>query len=234
VPDGRLLAGRAPAEAGLTLLEVLGAVALLAILYTALAGDAIEGLRSEGESRRRLEASLLADERLAEIELSLASGVVPPIGSAEAELEGFRVVTEVKPLELPPRPKPDAARGEPTSLAARRAAAQSEEREVPSLFAPPRSGTAPALLAIEIAVRWEEGVFERELRRATYALDSTAVEAAFGSVAPQPAGEPPQESLGEELPGRQERRNARSRRGSRGQPLPDFEIPLQEELGDPP
>src|SRR5262247_3649626 len=88
--------GPPPAQAGLTLLEVLGAVALLAILYTVLAKNAIEGLRSEGESRRRLEASLLADERLAEIELKLASGASPPTGHDEEEREGFRVVTEVK------------------------------------------------------------------------------------------------------------------------------------------
>ncbi|MFB3118027.1 MAG: prepilin-type N-terminal cleavage/methylation domain-containing protein, partial [Myxococcota bacterium] len=49
---------------GFTLIEVLGAVAILAILYTTLATVAIRGLRSEGESRRMLEASLLADWQL--------------------------------------------------------------------------------------------------------------------------------------------------------------------------
>ena len=39
---------------GFTLIEVLGAVALLAILYTTLSTIAIRGLRSEGESRRML------------------------------------------------------------------------------------------------------------------------------------------------------------------------------------
>ncbi len=212
------------AERGLTLLEVLGAVALLAILYTALAGSAIEGLRSEGESRRRLEASLLADERLAEIELSLASGVVPPIGSAEEELERFRVVTEVQPLELPPRPESDAARAERTSLAAKRAA-RIAEKDVPSLFAPPRSGTAPALLGIDVIVRWDDGIFEREVRRTTYALDPTAIEAAFASAAALQAQQP----LGR---GRGAEGGQGSRQGSKaGQPLPGSQVPPPGEAG---
>ena len=39
-------------EHGFTLVEVMGAVALLAILYTFLAGDAIQALRNESESKR--------------------------------------------------------------------------------------------------------------------------------------------------------------------------------------
>ena len=46
----RASGGRPPA--GFTLIEVLGAVAVLAILYTVLAGVAIQAFRAEGESRR--------------------------------------------------------------------------------------------------------------------------------------------------------------------------------------
>ncbi len=59
------------AERGLTLLEVLAAVAVLGLLYTVLASAAVQGLRSEGESRRRLEASLLMDEQLVQIRIRL-------------------------------------------------------------------------------------------------------------------------------------------------------------------
>ena len=169
-------------RAGLTLLEVLGAVALLAILYTVLAGNAIEGLRSEGESRRRLRASLIADDRLAEIELELARGSSPPLGRAEEERDGFRIAIEVKPLEIPPQPEAKQTADE-GSLAAKRAARKRREVEVPSLFAAPKTGTTPALLDIDVVVRWDDGVYERELHRTTYALDATAVEAAFESVA---------------------------------------------------
>jgi prepilin-type N-terminal cleavage/methylation domain-containing protein len=53
-------------DSGFTLIEVLGAVAMLAILYTTLSTVAIRGLRSEGESQRMLEASMLADWELSE------------------------------------------------------------------------------------------------------------------------------------------------------------------------
>src|SRR5262245_6171651 len=152
-------------QAGLTLLEVLGAVALLAILYTVLAGNAIQGLRSEGESRRRLEASLLADERLAEIELALASGAAPETGLAREEREGFSSVREVSPFYL--RLQAERKKAEPQSLEAKRAAERREIENVPSLFSAAETGTAPALLEIEVSVHWQDGTYERELRRQT-------------------------------------------------------------------
>jgi hypothetical protein len=218
-------------RAGLTLLEVLGAFALLAILYTVLAGKTIEGLRSEDQSRRRLEASLLADDRMTEIELALASGSVPPTGVAEEELERFRVVTEVTPLELPARPEPEA--DEERSLAARRAARGRQEEEVPSLLEAPKSGTAPALLGIEVTVRWDDGIYERELRRTTYAVDPAAVEAAFEAVAglrPETPGETPAEDADGEpqAPGGRTRGKPR-----RPQPQPESGIPPGEPGAEP-
>jgi Tfp pilus assembly protein PilV len=170
------------AERGLTLLEVLGAVALLGILYTVLAGSAIEGLRSEGESRRRFEAALLADERMAAIELALASDAAPEQGSSSEEQDGFTVRTEVTAFEPPPAAKDAEARsGKPRSLAARRA--EASRVEAPSLFEKPASPTEPAALrSIEVVVLWEEGNEEREVRRTTYALDATAIEELFAAV----------------------------------------------------
>ena len=69
-------------EGGFTLFEVLGAVAILAILYTTLSTVAIRALRSEGESRRMLEASLLADWELSEFELELETGAAQPVTAA--------------------------------------------------------------------------------------------------------------------------------------------------------
>ena len=64
-------------QRGFTLLEVLAAVAILGILYVVLADVAMQGLLSEGRSRRRLEASLLADQALSDIEIEMASGGPP-------------------------------------------------------------------------------------------------------------------------------------------------------------
>jgi prepilin-type N-terminal cleavage/methylation domain-containing protein len=53
-----------PAQNGFTLLEVLAAVAILSIWFIVIAGTSVQGLRAEGESRRRLEAGQMADRIL--------------------------------------------------------------------------------------------------------------------------------------------------------------------------
>jgi type II secretory pathway pseudopilin PulG len=205
------------AERGLTLLEVLGAVALLGILYTVLAGSAIEALRSEGESRRRLTASLLADEQMAAIELSLDSDSALPLGETSVERDGFTVVTEVRAFEPPPaRESAGPSSGKPRSLAARRAEASRED--APSLFEKPTSPTTPPVLrSIEVVIRWEEGSDEREVRRTTYAIDAQAVEEAFAS-------------LGTSASAGGAAKQTDATAGDKGertdqQPLPDFELP---------
>ena len=79
-------------EAGFTLLEVMAAVAIIAIVFTTLARVASEGLRSEGSSKRRLEASLLADAALAEIERQVEEGVDLELGVEEREEDLFTVI----------------------------------------------------------------------------------------------------------------------------------------------
>jgi prepilin-type N-terminal cleavage/methylation domain-containing protein len=59
---------------GFSLIEVLGAVAILGIWYVILASLAMQGMRLTGESQRRLRASLIADRILADFELMAAQG----------------------------------------------------------------------------------------------------------------------------------------------------------------
>ena len=66
-----------------TLLEVLAAVAILALVYTVLARVGIQGFRAEGGADRRLRASLLADDTVAEIEGQIEMGSTPTIGEKE-------------------------------------------------------------------------------------------------------------------------------------------------------
>ena len=84
-------------HAGFTLIEVLAAVALLGILYSVLARVAIEGLRAEGESERRLEASLLADERLS----AVIGPPLPPLGHVETTEGDFKIAIDVTPFQMP-------------------------------------------------------------------------------------------------------------------------------------
>jgi prepilin-type N-terminal cleavage/methylation domain-containing protein len=153
-------------EHGLTLLEVMAAVALLGILYTYLAQAAIQGVHTAGQSRQRMEASLLVDEELARLETGLATGVALPDGVHEDEREDFVVVTEVTPFPLPesitlPVPVP----GSPTA------------GDRPSLFGG-RDANDPGLVRrIQIRVLWQDGIFERSVERTTFGYDKEATEA---------------------------------------------------------
>lgn len=170
----------AAARAGFTLLEVLVAVGVLGLLYTVLAGIAMQGLRAEGESGRELRASLLADRALAEVELGGDLRVAPPV---EREEEEFVVAVEVAPFELalpPSTLREQGERGrEPTG----------------SLIQRGRGSQTSALRRIDVRVSWNEGVFEREVLRTSFALDPEAAAPLLESLA---ASQEAREQAGDE------------------------------------
>lgn len=147
------------AERGLTLLEVLAAVALLGLFYTLLARAATQGFIAEGETRRRFEASLLADRKLAEIETLLISG--QPLDEVELETEEdlYRIEVEIAPF-----PMPEAF-----------ADLELEADGVPSLFPEPDDPAEPPINQIDVTVSWFDGLGERAVRRTTLALDVVAI-----------------------------------------------------------
>jgi prepilin-type N-terminal cleavage/methylation domain-containing protein len=87
------------AARGFTLLEVMAAVLVLGMLYAVLANAAMRGLRSEGDSRRRIQASLLADLWLAERELELSLGQIPKEGQIQEQVESYVVDVTVAPFD---------------------------------------------------------------------------------------------------------------------------------------
>jgi prepilin-type N-terminal cleavage/methylation domain-containing protein len=157
-------------DGGFTLFEVLGAVAILAILYTTLSTVAIRGLRSEGESRRMLEASLLADWELSEFELELQTGAAPEIGTTRSEGEdGFTVTWEVTPFQtkifktaLEKEQERNAAN--PTAQTAPAPAGQAGATDA----------VAPPFLRVELWVSWFEAGNERSVTRTIFAVDEDA------------------------------------------------------------
>lgn len=154
------------AERGFTLLEVMAAVAILGLVYTVLATAATQGVRSEGESRRRMEASLLADATLAEIETQLASGVSPDTGVTDEEVEEFRVVVEVTPFRWPPGfedLQPEAETGAADVLG-------DAALGLPSL-----------VQRIDVRVVWSDGLLERSVERTTVGLRLDVAEGLVGS-----------------------------------------------------
>jgi prepilin-type N-terminal cleavage/methylation domain-containing protein len=168
---------------GFTLIEVLGAVLVLGVLYTVLAGVAIEGLHAEGTSMRRLEASLLADRLLVELEEQIAAGSMPPIGVHEDEEDIFDLAIAVRELELasivPPEPFGSDREVRPASAA--------------SLFGND-SGTQPSRLReIDVRVTWLELDREISVQRTSYAFDASGLEGLFPE-----GGEAPEEATTEE------------------------------------
>ena len=156
---------------GFTLFEVLGAVAILAIVYTTLSTVAIRGLRSEGESRRMLEASLLADWELSGFELDfLDKGEAPVIGITEnEEQDGFTVTWEVTPLQT---------RIFKTALdkELERNAANPDAQTAPVLAGQTVAinADAPPFLQVELRVSWFEAGNERWVTRTIFAADEDA------------------------------------------------------------
>lgn len=164
---------------GFTLLEVLAAVAVLAIVYTVLAGTAMQGLANEGESYRRLRASMLADLTLSQIEAGLAAAA-PPVDVSETEAEDYTIRVETRPYDL----GAFALAVQEEATGRRKILKGADAGGSPPfqlLSAPPGSRSSP-LLEINVRVLWTEGVYEREVSRTTYAADPVLVQAAVASL----------------------------------------------------
>jgi prepilin-type N-terminal cleavage/methylation domain-containing protein len=166
---------------GFTLLEVLGAVLVLAMLYSVLAEVAIQGLRAEGESRRRLEASLFADELFTDIEASIEAGDLPPLGVSTEEEDPYIIELEVLPVDTRSL-FPPGLLGEGETLASMLG---SETEESP-------------LREIVLRISWSEGDRELSVTRTTLGMSAPQFAALPGvglsDVAGLPAG-------GGEIPG---------------------------------
>lgn len=156
-----------PSSGAFTLLEVMAAVAVVAIVFTTLARVATQGLQSEGTSHRRLEASLLADSVLADIEDELAAGIAPEIGSSEEEEGNFTVLVDVTTFDL--------LSMIPTSDTDEDGSARAEPSF--SLGDTGITGTSESpLRQIEINVVWNEGLHEQSVSRTTYGIDQVAIQ----------------------------------------------------------
>jgi hypothetical protein len=133
----------------------------MGLLYTVLAGIAAGGVRAQGETRRLLLASLIADRHLSEIELALQDGAPPELGLTESDEDEFRVEIEVTPFDLAAAIGSESEPGETGTDSAANSEAES------------------SLRVIAINVRWDEGNQERAIQRVTYGYDSLQLESAF-------------------------------------------------------
>ncbi|MCP4038287.1 MAG: hypothetical protein GY733_15205 [bacterium] len=160
------MAERRRNRAGFTLFEVLGAVAILGISYTLLATVAIQGARAIGESQRRLAASLIADEQLAEIELAAELGQLIELRDDEFEQEPFLIRVEVLDSAELYTADPGEEPRDLMSFLATEAEVSLPQREANWLLG--------YLREVHVSVRWEEGANEVEVRRTAFIYDQQA------------------------------------------------------------
>lgn len=176
------------ANPGFTLLEVLAAVAVIGVAFTSLAAWNIEGLRAESLAHGRLEASIVADYVLSELEAELAAGAVPPVGRVEREQDGHAVLLEVEPLPLALEPLP-ATNGRPATAPG--AAAR------PTLLAAPGSRAQTPLRLVRISVSIGDAETGDHVVRETFAFDAASVASLLDGLAEAagptggPTGGPP-------------------------------------------
>jgi prepilin-type N-terminal cleavage/methylation domain-containing protein len=177
----RRQSGRSRSE-GFTLLEVMAAVAVLALVYTVLARTGILGLQHEGEAERRLQASLLADLKLEEIETALEAGTPPQVGEEESQVDDFVVVVSVSPFDLVlpevEEPRKESRAGEPRRPGR---SLRDVQQLGPSLLVGERGQPSP-LRRIDVRVGWLEGFGERSVVRTTFGLDPVAAQEALAAL----------------------------------------------------
>ena len=159
---------RERSRAGFTLIEVMGAVAILGLSYILLATSAIEGLRIIGDSQRRIEASLIADQTLAEIEIAAAIGQPIDVDYDEREVGPFLVEIEILDLEEEFEEREIA--DDPEDLLAFLNA------EAKGPFAPLRDVNLLLgyLREVHITIRWRDAADEKKVTRTAYIYDQQA------------------------------------------------------------
>ena len=176
---------------GFTLLEVLAAFLVFAVLFTVLAGTAADAFRLEGENRRRLEASLLADEAFSLLEHAARQGAVPDIGETSEENDIFTLTTSVQPLTL------ETLGLDPASVYGNRKG-DADRAPPTSILSPTNPGDEAPLRRIDLTVAWQEGDREVQVTRATIALDTAGIAELFPELESEGSDEPEQELTPEE------------------------------------
>jgi prepilin-type N-terminal cleavage/methylation domain-containing protein len=151
---------------GFTLLEVLAAAMIFAVVVTVLVGSSSETVHRARISANRLEASQIADREIATLE-SLLSNRLPPPEDREETLDDFIVTVSSEPALETDLPAPNAS-NDSLSLFSDTANGIGALGALLSVHAP---GLEAFLLRYEIAVAWEEGSVSQQLRRTTFAFD---------------------------------------------------------------
>jgi prepilin-type N-terminal cleavage/methylation domain-containing protein len=155
-----------------TLIEVMAAAVILALVVAWLSAAVGKMNLREGDSRRRAGAALYADRLLTEIEEAAARGAAPPLGKREVEEGIYQAAIEIAPLDpalmpLPAPPDPERARG----------AAAPADVSPAGWLASPAAEANPPVLQASVRVTGKDGVFDAGVSRTTFFLNPAALKA---------------------------------------------------------
>lgn len=179
---------RAGAAAGFTLLEVLAAAMIFAMVVTVLISTSGAAVHQAGLSASRLEASLIAEQELALLESFLNTQRTPPEDKEEIR-DRFAVRVYSEPA-LDDFGGVGAGGGLGSSAASGLGSGSgaSAGAGVAAILAIEAPGLDAFLLRYEIRVEWIEGALPATVRRTTYAFDWEGARAALPDLFPAAGG----------------------------------------------
>lgn len=159
------------ARRGFTLIEMLGATALFALVVITLGPIVIESSQREGLARRKAAAALFADRLVAEAEEAAASGSAPQLTKRELSEQDFTATIETSAFD------PATIEIAGAQPAAQKPAAPAGASAATGWLDSPGAAATPPLVQLDVRVVWAEGVAEQEVRRTTFFLNPAALEA---------------------------------------------------------
>lgn len=180
---------------GLTLLEVLAATLIFALVMTVLIGTSTTAVHRAGLSARRLEANVVADAVVADLEIQMRKQVAPVVERTEWEVQGA-TEDEKYTIRLQNRTIQEALAAPAQTVADQVAAAAGNPAPVPALPAPGATriggaggiGTmlagelpevAKHLRQYDIEVAWVGADGPESITRTTFAFDWEAARIEF-------------------------------------------------------
>ena len=168
---------------GFTLLEVLAAAMIFAMVVTVLIGTSQSAVRQAGLSASRFEASLIAEQEIALLESYFNTQRTPPEDKQETrDLYSIRVYSEPAIEDFGAGPI-GASGGVDTTGPGPVASG------VGSVLAIEAPGVDQFLRRYEVRVEWIEGALPESIRRTTYGFDWEGARAALPELFQAPGQE---------------------------------------------
>jgi Tfp pilus assembly protein PilV len=142
-------------ESGLTLLEVLAAAMIFAMVMTVLISTSSTAVHNVGVSARRLEANLVAEEILANLEIQMKQGIAPEVDENELTRDPYAITIL----------RTDLFQG------SENAASGGAGIDVASMLGAELPEVAKHLKQYDIEVSWVEQNGPQRITRTTFAFD---------------------------------------------------------------